>query len=135
LRNNRFCRSPANNKHVKKSDTPPPASFWLVSLLRRGPPKGSKFCDLLETLKFLNMFKRSPKNVYQLYHSSLHFDTKKIYRYLRYCMKADLLEIDHVEENKFLPAKYYKLTSKGRALIALFNTSNKKTLAPKQHSA
>jgi len=81
------------------------------------------------------MFKRSPKNVYQLYHSSLHFDTKKIYRYLRYCMKADLLEIDHVEENKFLPAKYYKLTSKGRALIALFNTSNKKTLAPKQHSA
>jgi DNA-binding PadR family transcriptional regulator len=81
------------------------------------------------------MFRRSPKNVYQLYHSSLHFDTKKIYRYLRYCMKTDLLEIDHIEENKFLPAKYYKLTSKGEALITLFNTSNKKTLAPKQHSA
>jgi hypothetical protein len=130
-----FSRRPANNKHVKKSDTLPPASFWLVLLLRRGPPKGSKFCDLLETLKFLNMFRRSPKNVYQLYHSSLHFDTKKIYRYLRYCMKTDLLEIDHIEENKFLPAKYYKLTSKGQALITLFNTSNKKTLAPKQHSA
>jgi len=81
------------------------------------------------------MFKRKANNVYQLYHSSLHFDTKKIYRYLRYCMKADLLEIDHIEENKFLPAKYYKLTSKGKALITLFNATNKKTLAPKQHSA
>ena len=104
-------------------------------LLRRGPKKGSKFCDLLETLKFLNMFKRKANNVYQLYHSSLHFDSKKIYRYLRYCIKADLLEIDHIEENKFLPAKYYKLTSKGQALINLFNTAHKKTLAPKQHSA
>jgi len=112
-----------------------PPSFWLVSLLRRGPQKGSKFCDLMETLKFLNMFRRYARNVYQLYHSSLDFDTKKIYRYLRYCMKADLLEIDHIEENKFLPAKYYKLTSKGQALITLFNMSNKKTLAPKQHSA
>ena len=54
-------------------------------------------------IKFLNMFKKNPKNVYQLYHSSLHFDTKKIYRYLRYCIKADLLEIDHIEEAKFLP--------------------------------
>jgi len=104
-------------------------------LMRRGPQKGSKFCDLLETLKFLNMFRRDARNVYQLYHSSLHFDTKKIYRYLRYCIKADLLEIDHIEEAKFLPAKYYKLTSKGKALINLFNDSCKKTLAPKQHSA
>jgi zona occludens toxin (predicted ATPase) len=81
------------------------------------------------------MFKRNPKNVYQLYHSSLHFDTKKIYRYLRYFMKVDLVEIDHIEENKFLPAKDYRPTSKGQALITLFNASNKKTLAPKQHSA
>jgi len=107
----------------------------LVLLLRRGPKKGSKFCDLLETLKFLSMFKRNPKNVYQLYHSSLHFDSKKIYRYLRYCIKADLLEIDHVEENKFLPAKYYKLTDRGQAFIDLFNDPSKKSLAPKQHSA
>ncbi len=103
--------------------------------MRRGPQKGSKFCDLLETLKFLNMFRRNPKNVYQIYHSSLHFDTKKIYRYLRYCINADLLEIDHIEETKFLPPKYYRLTPKGRALITIFNQANKKTLAPKQHSA
>jgi DNA-binding PadR family transcriptional regulator len=81
------------------------------------------------------MFRRDARNVYQLYHSSLHFDTKKIYRYLRYCMKADLLEIDHIEGNKFLPAKYYKLTDRGQAFIVLFNGSCKKTLAPKQHSA
>ena len=86
----------------------------------------------METLKFLNMFKRNASNVYQLYHSSLHFDSKKIYRYLRYCLKAELLEIDHIEENKFLPAKYYRLTKKGQELIALFNSANKKTLAPKQ---
>ena len=103
--------------------------------MRRGPQKGGKFCDLLETLKFLDMFKKTPKNVYQLYHNSLHFDTKKIYHYLRYCIKAELLEIDHIEEDKFLPAKYYKLTSKGRDFIALFKDSSKKTLVPKQHSA
>jgi hypothetical protein len=109
-------------------------SFFVVDvlLLRRGPKKGSKFCDLMETLKFLNMFKRKSNNVYQLYHSSLHFDSKKIYRYLRYCLKADLLELDHIEESGFLPAKYYRLTQKGQKLIALFNTANKKTLAPKQ---
>ena len=100
--------------------------------MRRGPQKGSKFCDLLETHKFLDMFKKNPKNVYQIYHSSLHFDTKKIYRYLRYCIKADLLEIDHIEEDKFLPAKFYKLTSKGQEFIALFKDSSKKTLAQKQ---
>ena len=103
--------------------------------MKRGPKKGSKFCDLHETIKFLNMFRRDAKNVYQLYHSSLHFDTKKIYRYLRYCMKADLLEIDHIEEAKFLPPKYYRLTTKGQNLITLFNDSPKTTLAPKQHSA
>jgi len=81
------------------------------------------------------MFKRKANNVYQLYHSSLHFDSKKIYRYLRYCIKADLLEIDHIEENKFLPAKYYKLAQKGQDFITLFNDSCKKNLAPKQHSA
>jgi DNA-binding PadR family transcriptional regulator len=104
-----------------------------VLLLRRGPKKGSKFCDLLETLKFLNIFRKKARNVYQLYHSSLHFDTKKIYRYLRYCLKTDLLEIDHIEENKFFPPKYYRLTQKGRDFIALFNNSRQKTLAPKQH--
>ena len=103
--------------------------------MQRGPKKGSKFCDLYEIIKFLNMFRKSPKNVYRLYHSSLHFDTKKIYRYLRYCLKADLLEIDHIEEAKFLPAKYYRLTQKGKDLIALFKDSCKPTLAPKQYSA
>ncbi len=48
-----------------------------MTTTRRGPQKGSKFCDLLETLKFLDMFKKTPKNVYQIYHSSLHFDPKK----------------------------------------------------------
>jgi DNA-binding PadR family transcriptional regulator len=59
-------------------------------------------------------------------------DTKKIYRYLRYTKKIGLLEIDHVEEDKFLPAKYYRLTDKGRSLIDLFREPKKK-LAPKQH--
>ena len=103
--------------------------------MRRGPQKGSKFCDLMQIIKFLNSFKKDPKNVYQLYHSSLHFYTKKIYRYLRYCIKTELLEIDHIEEAKFLPPKYYRLTQKGQDFIALFKDSSKKTLAPKQNSA
>jgi len=81
------------------------------------------------------MFKKTPKSVYRLYHSSLHFDTKKIYRYLRYCMKTDLLEIDHIEETKFLPPKYYRLTPKGRDLITLFTPTKKTILAPKQQSS
>ncbi|PVX24513.1 MAG: hypothetical protein CW691_07290 [Candidatus Bathyarchaeum sp.] len=103
--------------------------------MQRGPPKGSKFCDLLETIKFLNMFKKTPKTVYQLYHSTLRFDTKKIYRYLKYCLKVDLLEIDHIEEAMFLPAKYYRLTQKGTDFIAVFNKSRKPMLATKPHSA
>jgi DNA-binding PadR family transcriptional regulator len=86
----------------------------------------------METHKFLSMFRREARNVYQLYHSSLRFDSKKIYRYIRYSIKAELLEIDHIEENGFLPAKYYRLTQKGQSFIALFSTANKKTLAPKQ---
>jgi len=31
-----------------------------------------------------------------------------------------LLEPDHVEQNGFLHAKYYKLTDKGRLLLELF---------------
>ena len=103
--------------------------------MRRGPQKGSKFCDLLETIKFLNMFKKTPKNVYRLYHSSLHFDTKKIYRYLRYCIKVDLIEIDHIEKANFLPSKYYRLTQNGKDFIALFNKPTKLMLASKQNSA
>jgi DNA-binding PadR family transcriptional regulator len=76
------------------------------------------------------MFRKNPKNVYQLYHSKLHFDTKKIYRYLRYCLKIELLEIDHIEEDRFLPSKYYRLTQKGKELIALFN--DRKSLVLKQ---
>lgn len=103
--------------------------------MRRGPKKGSTLCDLNETIRFLNMFKKEPKNVYQLYHSSLRFDTKKIYRYLRYCLKAELVEIDHIEEKKFLPPKYYRLTEKGQKLIALFKDPHKPNMASKPHSA
>jgi len=41
---------------------------------------------------------------------------------------VNLVEIDHVEEDKFLPAKYYRLTSKGRALLDLFTGSRKKLI-------
>jgi len=98
--------------------------------LRRGPPKGSKYCDFLEILRFLDMFRKSARNIYQIYHSSLRFDSKKIYRYLRYCINVNLIEIDYIEENRdrFLPAKYYRLTSKGRALLDLFSSSRKKMI-------
>jgi DNA-binding PadR family transcriptional regulator len=81
------------------------------------------------------MFKKTPKNVYQLYHSSLHFDTKKIYRYLRYCIKTGLLEIDHIEQDKFMPSKHYRLTQKGRDFTTLFNDQQNHPLAPKQYKA
>jgi hypothetical protein len=87
---------------------------------REGRPKGSKTCDFLEVLRFLALFRREARNVYQIYHSSQRFDIKKLYRYLRYCLEIRLLEPDHVEQNGFLHAKYYRLTDKGRLLLELF---------------
>jgi len=73
----------------------------------------------LEVIRFLALFRREARNVYQVYHSSQRFDIKKLYRYLRYCLEIRLLEPDRVEENGFLPAKYYRLTEKGRMLLEL----------------
>jgi len=87
---------------------------------REGRPKGSKACDFLEVVRFLVVFRKSARNVYQIYHGSHRFDHKKLYRYLRYCLSIGLIEFDHVEEHGFLPAKYYKLTQKGRNFLELF---------------
>jgi len=74
----------------------------------------------LEVIRFLTVFRREPRNVYQVYHGSQRFDIKKLYRYLRYCLGIRLLEADRVEQSGFLPAKYYRLTAKGRLLLELF---------------
>jgi len=102
-----------------------------ASWLRRGPPKGSRHCDFQEVLRFLHMFRKRARNVYQIYHSKLHFDIKKVYRYLRYCVKANLIEIDHIEGEGPSPAKYYRLTDKGRTLIELFGSSRENMLLNK----
>jgi len=87
--------------------------------LREGRPRGSRACDFLEVIRFLCLFRKGARNVYQVYHESRRFDTKKIYRYLRYCLDIQLLEVDRVETSGFLPAKYYRLTEKGRVLTDL----------------
>jgi len=86
---------------------------------REGRPRGSRACDFLEVIRFLSLFRKSAKNVYQVYHESRRFDIKKIYRYLRYCLEIRLLEVDHVETSGFLPPKYYRLTETGRVLVEL----------------
>ena len=88
--------------------------------LREGRPKGSRTCDFLEVIRFLALFRREARNVYQIYHGSRRFDHKKLYRYLRYCLDIELVELDHVSQNGFLPAKYYRLTEKGRTFLELF---------------
>jgi len=87
---------------------------------REGRPKGKRTCDFLEVIRFLTVFRREPRNVYQVYHDSQRFDIKKLYRYLRYCLEIHLLEPDRVEQNGFLHAKYYRLTDTGRLLLQLF---------------
>jgi len=84
-----------------------------------GRPRGSRACDFLEVIRFLRLFRKGARNVYQVYHESRRFDLKKIYRYLRYCLEIRLLEIDHVETSGHLPPKYYRLTEKGRVLTEL----------------
>jgi len=89
-------------------------------MLQEGRPRGSRACDFLEVIRFLTLFRREARNVYQVYHSSQRFDMKKLYRYLRYCLEIRLLEPDRVEQSGFLHAKYYRLTEKGRLLLELF---------------
>ena len=112
--------------------------------LREGRPKGSRACDFLEVIRFLCLFRKGARNVYQIYHESRRFDIKKIYRYLRYCLEIHLLEIDHVETAGFLPPKYYRLTEKGRVLIELLPSDSpclnrimirRRDLADKPYSA
>jgi len=104
---------------------------------REGRPKGSRACDFLEVIRFLTLFRRDARNVYQVYHGSQRFDIKKLYRYLRYCLEIHLLEPDRVEENGFLHAKYYRLTDKGRLLLELFKDYSWEStaLANKRYSA
>jgi len=87
---------------------------------REGRPKGSRACDFLEVIRFLTLFRREARNVYQIYHGSRRFDHKKLYRYLRYCLDIGLIELDHVKESGFLPAKYYRLTERSRTFLELF---------------
>jgi len=87
-------------------------------MARRGPPKGSKLCDFIDMLRFLAFIRKNqPTNVYRIYHSQLRFDSKKIYRYLRYALKLDLIKLAYIEGNKFLPAKFYQMTPTGTALL------------------
>jgi len=87
--------------------------------LREGRPRGSRACDFLEVIRFLCLFRKGAKNLYQVYNESRRFDKKKIYRYLRYCLEINLLEIDRIETSGFLLPKYYRLTEKGRVLTEL----------------
>lgn len=89
-----------------------------------GRPKGQRTCDFWQVIIFLSAFRKQPMNVYQIYHYKdggrlFRFDHKKLYRYLRWCMKFGLVELDHVREGGFLPAKFYRLTVKGQSLLEL----------------
>jgi len=88
--------------------------------VKEGRPRGSRTCDFLEVVRFLALFRREARNVYQIYHGSRRFDHKKLYRYLRYSLDIGLLELDHIRQNGFLPAKFYRLTAKGQAFLELF---------------
>ena len=79
-----------------------------------------RHCDFGEVIRFLRLFRRGARNTYQIHRSSLHFNLKKTYRYLQYCLNIDLLELNHTEKSRLYLSKYYRLTEKGRALIELF---------------
>jgi len=38
-------------------------------------------------------------------------------RYIRYCLKQGYIEFDHEEDDKGLPAKFYRITMKGRDFL------------------
>lgn len=84
---------------------------------RRAP-----YCDFLEVIKFLKLFRKGPRNAYQIYRSIPDFGPKKTYRYLRYCRDLKLLEVNHVRKYRIQPTIYYRLTQKGRAIIELFKS-------------
>jgi len=38
-------------------------------------------------------------------------------RYIRYCLKQEYIEFDHEENDKGLPAKFYRITEKGKVFL------------------
>ncbi len=79
-----------------------------------------RHCDFVEVIRFLRLFRRGARNIYQIHRSNLHFNLKKSYRYVRYCLDAQLIELNHTEKGRIHLSRYYRLTEKGRTIIELF---------------
>ena len=68
-------------------------------------------------MELLSLFEDGPTNVYRV--AKLRgWNYPTAHRYKGYCVRKGFLELDHVEGDKGLPAKFYRITEAGRALLS-----------------
>ena len=81
--------------------------------------------SIAKIVDLLHIFEHEPSNIYRVAQLP-GWNNPSAHRYIHYCLNQGYIELDHEEDKKGLPAKFYRLTERGRALLASAPT----TLAP-----
>ena len=87
-------------------------------------------CDLITTLELLSTFHNGSKNLYQT-NKTRGWSLSKTHRYIQYCLKRNLLELEKEEETGrgLGKTKYYRLTTEGRNILSASKGLKKEKLA------
>jgi len=67
--------------------------------------------------ELLRIFAAGPSNIYRVAQLP-GWNNPSAHRYVHYCLQQGYIEVDHKEDDKGLPAKFYRITEKGKTLLA-----------------
>ena len=73
--------------------------------------------SITKIVDLLRIFETEPSNIYRVAQLP-GWNNPSAHRYIHYCLKQGYIEFDHEEDKKGLPAKFYRLTERGRAFLA-----------------
>jgi len=68
-------------------------------------------------VELLRIFAAEPSNIYRVAQLP-GWNNPSAHRYVHYAFQQHYLELDREENDKGLPAKFYRITEKGRRLLA-----------------
>ena len=73
--------------------------------------------SITKIVDLLHIFEHEPSNIYRVAQLP-RWNNPSAHRYIHYCLKQGYIEFDHEGDKKGLPAKFYRLTERGRAFLA-----------------
>ena len=73
--------------------------------------------SIAKIVDLLRIFEHEPTNIYRVAQLP-GWNNPSAHRYIHYCLKQGYVEFDHEGDRKGLPAKFYRLTERGLALLA-----------------